>query len=351
MASEALRACKNIIVALKDLLPSETLSIMDPALLQDMEAVTYPWVQVLDNEVSIWTADIPTSIWRVLRANIFIPGVKPAQVISLLFDNDRVAEYDDMHDRAIILENGEDFVVKRSCAKGIWPTTARDFVVLSTIRPITAPLPAPLSNPPVVAAAASSPSPPPPPTSRVLSPPSAIANTLSSDSIIISEMSDSPLMSRPDVFITMGPGKPIPLDTLNDLSKNINKWDDDSESEGEEDDTHSQASSTKPKQKKKLKFSLSPRFNRKKRLEPINPDAESVSQPSSSPVHKSHHQGPLSPKSQPTPTGRTSPTWDNSPVIHEVVNPQPSTISTSSSQQAGLEEVIPTLVDRFEKGL
>jgi len=87
-------------------------------------------------DISVETVVVTGTKWNCYRVSGMIEAT-PMQVASLVLNDDRIGEYDEMFDRIELLEVvDEKSRVRHSFYKPVWPTTARDFVIMTTWEPL-----------------------------------------------------------------------------------------------------------------------------------------------------------------------------------------------------------------------
>ncbi len=94
----------------------------------------YPmWSVVREKRgITIWTGNSSVLKPSPIRGRM-VCAATPAELLSLLIDDERIGEYDNLFDKSILIERLNDrTVVRRSCYRAIWPTRPRDFVIKST---------------------------------------------------------------------------------------------------------------------------------------------------------------------------------------------------------------------------
>mmetsp|Transcript_25830 Transcript_25830/g.33878 ORF Transcript_25830/g.33878 Transcript_25830/m.33878 type:complete len:425 (+) Transcript_25830:111-1385(+) len=89
-----------------------------------------------DGNITVETIVVEGTKWNCYRVSGMIEAT-PMQVASLVIDDNRIGEYDEMFDRIEFLERiDERSSIRHSYYKAIWPTTARDFVINTTWEPL-----------------------------------------------------------------------------------------------------------------------------------------------------------------------------------------------------------------------
>lgn len=85
-----------------------------------------------DEGVRIWKCDQVGSSWSMIRTRSRL-NAEPGDVLSLLLDDSRITEYDDLFDKIWVVERIDDCsMFKRTAYKPVWPTAPRDFSLLSS---------------------------------------------------------------------------------------------------------------------------------------------------------------------------------------------------------------------------
>jgi hypothetical protein len=100
-----------------------------------MDGPQADWILVRDGGdlgIRLWKCEQPGSAWSMIRTRAKLNAL-PATVLSLLLDDSRIKEYDDMFDSIKMIERVDDFAMfKRTTYKPVWPTAPRDFCMLSS---------------------------------------------------------------------------------------------------------------------------------------------------------------------------------------------------------------------------
>ncbi len=82
--------------------------------------------------ITIWTSKPSASTSSPIRGRM-VCAATPAELLSLLIDDERISEYDNLFDKVLFTKRLNDrTIVRRSCYRAIWPTRARDFVIKTT---------------------------------------------------------------------------------------------------------------------------------------------------------------------------------------------------------------------------
>ncbi len=82
--------------------------------------------------ITIWTNKPSASTSSPIRGRM-VCAATPAELLSLLIDDERISEYDNLFDKVLFMKRLNDrTVVRRSCYRAIWPTRPRDFVIKTT---------------------------------------------------------------------------------------------------------------------------------------------------------------------------------------------------------------------------
>ncbi len=83
--------------------------------------------------ITIWKSCIPSDSTSSPIRGRMVCAATPAELLSLLIDDERISEYDNLFDKVLFMKRLNDrTIVRRSCYRGMWPTRPRDFVIKTT---------------------------------------------------------------------------------------------------------------------------------------------------------------------------------------------------------------------------
>ena len=89
-------------------------------------------IRVQKDQMTVSSATVPGSQWHAICAKKTIAANKDV-IFSLLLDDNRITEFDDMVDVVVpLIKVDTRTAIRRICCKAIWPTAPRDFIVCTT---------------------------------------------------------------------------------------------------------------------------------------------------------------------------------------------------------------------------
>jgi hypothetical protein len=104
--------------------------------MQKSDKLTFEWTQMGQNKLAtVWTSPVADSTYCAIRCVAVVPNTTVAAALTLLLNDERLNEYDDMADKVEFITNVDEKTnIRRILFKGIWPTSPRDFVACTTRR-------------------------------------------------------------------------------------------------------------------------------------------------------------------------------------------------------------------------
>ncbi len=99
----------------------------------DTNVLNPKWTIVRERHgITIWTSESSVSASCPIRGRM-VCSATPTELLSLLIDDNRIGEYDNLFDKVVFSEILNDrTIVRRTCYRSIWPTRPRDFVIKTT---------------------------------------------------------------------------------------------------------------------------------------------------------------------------------------------------------------------------